>query len=101
VAVDPASNQIVRTLDGPAEAGPLILATIAGDKLWAMACLPVGCDEPEERTGSRRLVRFDLVSGEAKYYSDLFACPQLTAAYGSLWVTDCTRRNLLRIDIED
>lgn len=103
-AIDPATDEVVRSLDEPAGVDTLRAdsATITDEAIWVVA-------GPEDRGAShpalrQQLVRFDLATGEVAsddlVNAEFGYIMGLTVADGSVWAADFARGNLLELDVD-
>ena len=103
-AIDPATNEVARSLDKPAEVESLRpeSSTITDEAIWVVG-------GPAHRMGSypdlrQQLVRFDLETGDVTSV-DLVSAEfgfimGLTSDEESVWAADFARGNLLKVDVD-
>ncbi len=100
-AIDPTTNEVVRTIDKPADTGALYSdsAVLDDGVLWVLAA-PEGDELGADRWF--QLVRFDLATGATEHFDLVNAefdfIVGLAVADGAVWATDFARGNLLRVE---
>lgn len=101
-AIDPTTNEVVKTIDKPSDVGPLAAdsAVLADGTLWVLAY------PEDQQLGIDRwfqLVRFDLTTGASEVLPLMNAEHEfivgLAVTDHAVWATDFARGNLLRVDV--